>query len=810
MLFRPYFLRSLTIAQTCLFIFLFHIASAQVSVRGKVLDEGNKPLAFVVVSLRQGSSVVGNEITDSTGGFGFRNVKKGNYNFLLKLFSYSDTVISAAIGSDTMISVQIRNNKLLPEAIVRARKPIIQMEIDRLRFNVSGTDLAFGNTIWDVIEKTPLVNASGDGTIQIAGTTGAVVYINNKRKLLSGAALKAWLSALPSDNVEAIEVITTPSGKYDAEGGAGILNIVTKKNRQEGFDGNVSVSNRQTALNSQSGSVFLNNRKGKWDIYSDMYIVNKKRKLVSSQDFYFPPSGSGKLAGSSIQSTNKTQAISSGANLGIDYQFNPSHVAGLLFDYSGSRNNNNREAFSYDQYPASDSLTYSNNNDKINSQTWSLNLNYDGKLDSSGKRLGVDLDALHYTSSYNSVSRTDALERVTNKMLYVQDYFRSSSPQEVSNQSVKADFKWPLRKQLSLEMGAKLSFSRINNNLVFENNDGANGWTRDNGRSNMFRYDEDIAAAYAVVDHAISARWAYQAGIRLENTMAKGYLNGQKAVNRNYINAFPTGFLKFSPTAKQVYVLALSGRITRPGYWDVNPFRTYTTGKTWWEGNPFLLPSHYYREELRRSLNIKKASYTFQVAASQTLNEIYSLPYNDTGNTVVFKKVNYGNKYSYTAALIYSNPIRPWWQFSGTLLTGYVRSIGNYADVAINNKTFMLALSTNQAFTISRKNGLTCTVIANNSFPSTIVNTRIGNRLETEIRVRKVTGPFNLTLSVTDLFKSNQDNFIVHAGELKAVEDFYYDTRSVALTANYNFGKSTVKKNRDRDTQFQDVKGRIM
>jgi len=799
MTFNPYSLKqALSIIQTCFYILLLHDASAQVAVRGKVSDEGNKPLGLVIVSLRQGSSIVANEITDSTGNFQFRNVKKGNYSLLLKLFSYSDTVISAWISNDTMISVQIRNNKLLPEAVVHAKKPILQMEIDRFRFNVAGTDLVFGNTVWDVIEKTPLVNASGDGTIQIAGTTGAVVYINNKRKVLSGAALKAYLSALPSDNLEAIEVITTPSSRWDAEGGAGILNIVTKKNKQEGFDGNASITDRQTALNSQSASIFLNNRTGKWDIYSDLYGVNRWRKPTSTQDFYFPPPGSGGLVSSSVQTTNHNQAASVGANLGIDYQFTPNHVAGLLFDFSRDRSNNNRDAFSYDKYPADDSLTYSNNTDRINAQTYSLNLNYDGKLDSAGKKLSVDADALHYTSSYHSVSRTNGL-----------DYFRSSSPQEVSNQSIKADLKWPVGKQMSFETGVKFSFSQVNNNLLFENSDGTNRWIKDDTRSNIFRYDEDIAAAYVVLNHKINDRWAYQAGTRLENTIAKGYLDGDRVVNRNYINVFPTAFLKFSPTAKRTYVLAVSNRITRPSYWDVNPFRSYTTNKTFWEGNPFLQPSRYCREELRRTLNIKKASYTFLIAASQTLNEFYSLPYNDTGNVVVFKKVNYGNKYSYTGSLIYTNEIRPWWQFSGTILSGFVHSAGNYADVPIDNKTFLLSLSTNQTFTISRKGGLTCTVIANNILPSTIVNTRIGDRLDTEIRVRKSSGPFNLTLSFTDLFKTNRDNYLVHANELKAVEHFYNDTRSVALTMNYNFGKSTVKKSRERDTQFQDVKGRI-
>lgn len=682
------------------------------------------------------------------------------------------------------------------------------MEIDRLRFNVSGTDIVMGNTLWNVIEKTPLVRASEDGTIQIAGTTGAVVYINNKRKVLSGAALKAYLSALPADNVEAIEVITTPPSKYDAEGGAGILNIVMKKNKQEGLEGNVSAVDRQTALNSQSGTVFLNDRTGKWDIYSDLYAVNRRRKPTSIQDFYFLSPGSNGPAGSSIRTTGNNHVISTGANLGIDYQFNPNHVAGLLFDFSGDRNNNTREAYSYDQYPIADSLAYSHNTDRINSQTYSLNLNYDGKLDSTGKRLGVDLDALHYTSSYHSVSRTDAFDKATHKPLYIQDYFRSSSPQEVSNQSIKADFKWPFSKQLSLEMGVKCSFSRIDNDLLFENSDGANGWIRDDIRSSIFRYDEDIAAGYFVIDHKINARWAYQVGTRLENTIAKGYLDGERAVNRNYVNAFPTGFLKFSPAAKQTYVLAVSSRITRPSYWDVNPFRTYTTNKTYWEGNPFLQPSRYYREELRRTLNIKKASYTFLIAASQTLNEFYSLPYNDLGN-VVFKRVNYGNKYSYTGSLIYSNQIQSWWQFSGTILSGYVHAVGNYAGIPIDNKTFLLSLSTNQTFTISRKGGLTGTLIANNTLPSTIVNTRIGDRLDAEIRIRKSAGPFNITLSVTDLFKTNKDSYLVHANELTAEERFYYDTRSIALTVNYNFGRSTVKKNRERDTQFQDVKGRI-
>jgi hypothetical protein len=683
----------------------------------------------------------------------------------------------------------------LKTAVVVGKKPVIQMEIDRLRFNVGGTDLVAGNTVWGLLEKTPLVTTSEDGSIQIAGTTGAAVYINNRRKVLSGAALKAYLGAMPADNVEAIEVMTTPSSRYDAEGGAGVLNIVLKKNKQDGFDGSVALSNRQTALNSQSASVFLNERDGKWNLYSTLYGVDRWRKPTATQDFDFVASGNT----SDVRLTNHNQTVSSGANLGVDYQITPNQVAGMLFDYSGDWINNTRDAYTY----GGDSVAYSNNRDRINSRTYSLNLNYDGKPDASGKRLTLDVDGLRYVSGYRSVSQTVVAKRVD-------DLFRSESPQQVSNLSVKADFKWPVSKVLSLEMGAKASFSGVNDNLVFENSDGGFGWVKDDTRSNVFRYEEDIAALYVLVNHTLSSRWAYQAGVRLENTSSKGWLNGVQAVDQNYVNAFPTAFLKFSPTSKASYVLAVSGRITRPSYWDVNPFRSYTNDKTYWEGNPFLSPSRYYREELRRVLTVGKASYTFQVAVSQTLGEIYALPYNDTGNAVVFKKVNYGNKYNYTGALIYTNTFQPWWHFTGTVLAGYLRSVGNYAAVPIDNKSFLLTVSTNQTFTISRKAGLSCMVIANNSLPFTMVNTRIGDRLDTEFRVRKSSGPFNFTLSVTDLFKTNRDNYLVYANDLTASEDFYNDTRSVAVTMNYNFGKSTVRKNRDRDTPFQDVKDRIM
>lgn len=787
-------------------LFFWQSVSAQSVIRGRVTGPDNSPLPYAVISIYKGNASL-STLTDSTGNYRLKPLPPGEYKIVFSYVSYSDSSAMIRLGGDTLINIQFPGGKKLDEAVVRAKRPVIQMQIDRLRFNVAGTNLVFGNSIWEVIEKTPLVSAGSDGTIQIRGTSGAVVYINNKRKVLSGSELKAYLSGIPAENLVAVEVITTPSSRYDAEGGAGILNIITKKKKEDGTEGSLNINARQTRVNSQAGSLFLNTHKDKWNLYSSIYILNRRRKPVSSQDIDFPAGTP--LRNRYISANTLTKTFSYGGNAGIDYQFNKNHVMGLIFDYAGIREDKDREARSNDDYVSlPDSVSFSNNADRLRYNTLSLNLNYEATFDSLGKKMNIDLDGLKYTSTNNSESRTDVLDP-TDKVLYIRDHFRSFAPQEVTNWSAKTDFTLPMNGKTSVEFGGKASFSAISNTLLFENNTGNNTWLKDNSRSNIFKYDETIYAGYFVLNHTLSSKWAFQLGIRVENTNALGYLEGKKAVDRNYFNAFPTGFLKYESKPGKTYTLAVTSRITRPSYWDVNPFRTYTTDKAYFEGNPFLQPSRAYKEEIGYSFDTKKGNITLQVAANQTLNEFYSLPYNDTAGILVNRKTNYGDKYSYSANLVYYAEPTAWWRITATALGGYVISKGGYAGIPIDNKSGVVSLSANQSFTLSKKAGLSCTVIVDNTFPFTIVNSRVGNRLDTEIRLRKSAGAFNITLSGTDFFKGNRDYYHVTANELRIVQNFYYDVRSVALAVSYNFGKSTVRSKRDRDAEFQKVKGRI-
>ncbi|RYF21285.1 MAG: hypothetical protein EOO42_10850, partial [Flavobacteriales bacterium] len=784
---------------------------AQFKVTGKITDDMGKPLSLAIISLQQPGAKTSGAVSDSSGYYQIRNLKPGSHMMRVNFVAYRDTIIKFVLNRDTAINLQLNATRTLSEVTIKAKKPVFQRELDRFRFNVGQTDLVTGNNVWDVLEKTPLVRASEDGSIAISGTTGVIVYINDKKKVLSGSALKSYLSGLPSDNLEAIEVITTPPSRYEAEGGAGIINIVTKKSKEEGLIGSASLSSRQTAVNSEAGSLFLNERSGKWNFYSNLYLGNRSRKPNTDRNIYYPAgTSSNNIDRRNISSVNRYTELYPGASFGADYQLNDKHVVGMLFDFAGISRRETRNALTRDFYTNIDSVTKTVNKDRITSQTYSLNLNYQGKLDSTGKMLSVDYDALAYLSDNNSNSANTNLDPLTGNAINDLNVFRTASPQHINNQSIKADLDLPLRnKKGTLSFGGKTSFSKISNTFLFEDQIGGNVFISDPDQSNSFRYQENINALYGNFSYKLSDAWSYQVGVRMENTAAKGWLKENQVVSQNYTNVFPTAFLKFATKKKGAYVLALTSRISRPGYWDLNPFRTYTTDKAYFTGNPLLQPVKYYRQELSRSVNEKWGTLTLQLAASQTIGEIYSLPYT-SGDTIINQKTNYGNRYGHSLTASYNNQPKPWWRFSGTMLVGYVVTKGTYANVTIDNKTVAVTLATNQTFTISKKAGLTSTLVITNSFPATIVNTRIGNRLDTEVRLRKTAGPFGITLSAQDWFKSNKDRYEYRLGELRVKDNYYNDTQSIALAISYNFGKQTVKDKRDRDTGSQDVKGRLM
>lgn len=798
-----------------LFALVFIIISnkvvyCQYIIEGVVTDENEQPLPDVFVSVIKGNELIKNSVTDSVGYYKVNNLKTGIYKLNFSHIGYTDSIVTVNITKNTLQNFRFQKNNKLSTVVITAEKNIIERKTDRLRFNVANSDLIIGNSVWETLNKTPFVATNENGAIEILGTSGVIVYINNRKKRLSGEVLMNYLKSLPADNLEAIEVITTPSSRFEAEGGAGILNIVTKKNKEEGLEGTVSLSARQTRLFSEAGSLYLNYRKSKWNLYGTAYLSNRERLTNYEKDIFYAESSD--IDTRFIDRENTSKTLFSGVNFGVDYEINSNHIIGMLLEYSGSDENQNRDAVSFDSYALNDSLTFTKNRDEAIDQNYSLNLNYQGKLNDKGTLLTVDVDFLEFSSDNTGISKTDVVMFNTDDILYVRDWFRNNTIQDITNTSFKVDFELPINDNISLETGVKLSFSKVDNDLDFDNrNISEMVWTDDPTRSNFFEYDENINAIYALINHKLSEKWSYQLGTRLENTIAKGKLEGEQVVDRNYTNFFPTAFLKYQVNKKHSFVFSVSSRITRPSFWDVNPFREYTTDKAFFQGNPFLNPSRYYRQELNYTKNKGKVRIVAQIAASQLLDEFYALPFNSDEGIIINRKTNYGNKYSYSGSITLATRIQPWWRLNATSLFGHVQTTGSYANdtITIDSNTLLLSLTANQTFTLSKVKKISLTVFAKNTFPFTLVNTEIGNRLETEIALRKNIGNFSLSLSGRDLFRSNKDRYNISVGDIRINDTNYHDTRSVAFAVRYAFGKLTVKNQRYRDTGNSDIQRRL-
>ncbi|QHI35939.1 hypothetical protein IMCC3317_12870 [Kordia antarctica] len=799
-----------TLIALMLIISCNEFAHCQSAIEGVVTDSTKTPLPDVFISILKGKELIKNLLTDSVGYYKIENLQKGTYHLNFSHIGYVDSMITVDLQKNKIQNFSFKKNTQLSTVVITAEKNIIERKIDRLRFNVANSDLIIGSSVWETMNKTPFVSTNENGGIEIAGTSGVIVYINNRKKRLSGEVLMNYLKSIPADNLEAIEVITTPSSRFEAEGGAGIINIVTKKSKEEGLVGSASISARQTRLFSEAGSIYLNYRKEKWNVYSTAYLSNRERLTTFEKDIFYPETED--LQTRFIDTENTSKILFSGANLGVDYEINSKHIVGVLLEYSGSDENEYRNAGSFDNYVSSDSLTFTRNNDKANDYNYSINLNYQGKLDDKGTLLTIDADVIEFSSDNTGISKTNVLSSENNDVLYIRDWFRNATIQNVNNKSFRLDLEVLINDKISIETGVKFSFSNVDNDLDFDTrNEASMTFEDDATRSNFFEYDENINAIYAVFNHTLNEKWAYQLGTRVENTVAKGKLESENVVDRNYTNLFPTAFLKYAPNNNHSFVLSVSSRISRPSFWDVNPFRKYTTDRAFFQGNPFLNPSRYYRQELNYTKNKGKIRVVAQIAASQLLDEFYALPFNAADGIIINRKTNYGNKYSYSGSISIATKIQSWWRVNATSLFGHVQTTGSYADdtITIDSNTLLLNLSANQTFTLSKEKRLSLTVFAKNTFPFTLVNTEIGNRLETEIVLRKNIGNFSLSLSGRDLFRSNKDRYDIQVGDIQINDTNYHDTRSVAFAVRYAFGKSTVKDQRYRDPGNSDIQRRL-
>ncbi len=761
---------------------------------GKVVS-GTLPMEFVniVVLDWETKKIINGTVTDKDGTFSFV-ITSGTYAVkasFLGYENYESGIIKVAGGkSHTVPLINLKQDgKLLNEVVVEAttKKPLIQLQSDRIVMNVENSVLSEGNTALELLEKAPGVMVDNDGNISLRGKQGVTIMINDKKTYLSQQQLTNLLKGTSSSSISAVEVITNPSAKYDAAGNAGVINIKLKKNTRYGFNGSVNANYGRGRKNRFGSGLNLNYKTGKYNFYGsyDQYYRGESETFTFERNFYTDASRQTLDKISNQYSVTDEPLKTNNFKAGLEYDLSEHTFVGFKVSGDiGSYTNNSmseNKVRSADTSLLSDALTNNHNHSKWNSMSY--NGSFLHKFNSDKQEISADVDYTH------SRFRDNALLATQFNPTPVQQAFESTrrgmTPSSTSIFVAKADYVYRVREKLSFEAGWKSSFVKSDNDVRYDTISGGN-WAIDQGTTNHFIYKEQIHAGY--INYKQSFGFIdVQAGLRAEHTYAEGnQVTMQATVKRNYTQLFPSLFLKKNIGEAHTVQLSYSRRIDRPDYYDLNPFRFFRDPFIFYEGNPYLQPELTHSVEGGYSFRSKHMISFFYSTTSDVI--VDAITQIDNTNTTILRSENLSTRKNYGLSLTSSVKLTRWWD-SSSFLNLYRNEFSGEQNET-NVATGIWSYTINSQHSLKLKKGLSSEFsfqYNSRSIYSTferkdffVVSAGIQKKLFSDKAIVK--------LAVNDIFKSRRFYRTMQFNNINMKENINLDSRILNVSFTYNFG----------------------
>jgi len=595
-------------------------------ISGVVKDHQGKALEKSTVSLLRAkdSSVVKLGVTGDQGKYTLL-AEPGNYLVSASFVGYEPAYSAEfEVRSDIQVPEIVMNKQRgdLTAVTVTAQRPIIEVKADKTILNVEGTINAVGNDGLELLRRAPGVMIDKDDNISLAGKTGVQIFIDGKPSPLSGADLANYLKSMQSAQIEAIEIITNPSARFEAAGNAGIINIKLKKNKSYGANGSVNLGYNQGYYGKFNSGINMNYRNQKVNLFGSYNYNNGKYRnqfhLYREQfDSIFDQ-----------RNTMVFHNNTHGFKGGIDYFINQKSTLGAMVTGNIANNDFNTSGPLYITYKPTmqlDRILRASNLNDMERTNVNTNLNYRYSV-TGGSDLNIDADYGIFRirsnqfqpNYYYHPDGTTEIYRSINRMI---------SPTDINLFSFKTDYEknaWGGR----LSLGTKISMVETDNN--FSRYDVlSSGEVLDEEKSNLFKYKENINALYVNFNRQMKG-WMFQVGLRGENTHSEGNSIGKvkrtsglepydSVFNRDYTDLFPSASLTLNKNPMKQWTFSYSRRIDRPAYQDLNPFEFKLNEYTYMKGNTQLRPqytnsfgiTHIYKYKLTIAANYSHVADIF-------------------------------------------------------------------------------------------------------------------------------------------------------------------------------------------------------
>lgn len=627
------------------------------NIKGKVVDSiDNRALEYVTINLQSDiTSVTTSTLTDTSGVFELTGLAAGRYTVTVVSVGYGSTTIPIELLEND-VSVDLGDIKLaasleLEEAVVTATRPIVKQEIDRLTYDVQADPESKILNALDMMRKIPLLSVDGDENVLLQGNGNYRIFINNKPSNMIARNPKDVLKAMPAESIEKIEVITTPPARYESEGLAGIINIVTNRNIDNGYRGSVNLNYRTPAGGPGLGGSFTI-KQGKFGASAYLGANLSERPQTQSN---FERTTHGNLPSVLVQNGfNDGDSRFSYLGTELSYDIDSLNLLTGEIGFNLGRFNNNSSQFSNtnapDGMPIQRFTMY--NAGKNNWDGYNLGLNYQKGFQRNKEQM--------LTFSYRFSHDTDGQDnrmRITERINYEVPDFNQTNHGIQDEHTVQLDYIHPVQK-LNIEGGVKGIFRLNSSDFRSANFDpSTSSFIEDPTQTNTYENNQYILSIYNSYQYKLE-KWGFSAGLRAEQTIVKAdFISTDSDVDQNYFNFIPSVAINYIVKPSKTLNLGFTQRIQRPGIWNLNPFVNRSNPNFEYSGNPDLRPVLNNTVNLRYS-SFGKASINVGMSYSFANNTIQRLiNYNEETGISRFTFENIGRDRSLGTNISINYPI---------------------------------------------------------------------------------------------------------------------------------------------------------
>ncbi|SKB81941.1 outer membrane beta-barrel family protein [Daejeonella lutea] len=766
-------------------------------ISGFVNDSTNKrPLDFVTISLKDKENVViKTTLSKADGSFSFDKISPANYSVVLISIGYNSKTISLELKNSDLnlgqISLGSQSYKL-SEVKVVADRAIIKQETDRINYDIKADPESKGSTVLEIMRKVPLLSVDGDDNLMMNGNKSYKILINGKPSGMMERNSKDILRSMPASSIKNVEVIFSPSSKYDVEGVAGIINIVTDKKVDNGYNGSINLSERFPLGGPATGGSFTI----KHDKLGASFLGGASQYLSPAAENFNVRSTTGLNPTNLIQNSIKKSDVKT-AYVGFDISYELDSLNLISGQFNVSRNKLLGDAIQSSLLSNSSGSIqgYTLTNDiHENGSSADAGLNYQlGFRSNKSRLLTLSYRFLEYDNKLlNNLNITDRISYNTPN--YIQENDGSSR-----EQTVQIDYVHPFRR-INVEGGVKGIFRTNNSAFNYHSYDEIKAsYENIPAFSNLYENKQNIFSAYNTYQFNIKT-WGFKAGARIENTIVNAdFFSTSSSVRQNYLNVIPAVAISKKFKDLSMMSLTFTTRMQRPGITQLNPFVDRSNPEYYNSGNPDLNPAFTNMVYLGYNRS-KKTTLSFAAAYMVMNGLVMPVSTYDPVSKVTTARFANINKAKVLRSNVYiSQPLSSRMNVTFNTDVRYIWSRTFINGEFVDNSGPMAYLNINTGYRFEKGWRVSTNLTANTRSVGIQENKNgfIGSSfsLNKELIKDKLT----LTSLITNPFNKYRNNIDERFGpgfnQKNDARNFY---RGFAFSVNYRFGKlkSQIAKNK--------------